>query len=118
MKDLASHLARARTIAPQRAREIPRPPRLDSWRPDVEAPAPVELEPDVVLTGRKRSPPSRVRSEKITFYVSPDEKKSLLRFMKRHRTKTISDAIRDILLDAFENDAPNEKTPPRGGASR
>jgi hypothetical protein len=118
MKDLARHLVRGRAIAPQRAREIPRPPRLDSWRPDVEAPAPVEPEPDVVLTGRKRSPPSRVRSEKITFYVSPDEKKSLLRFMKRHRTKTISDAIRDILLDAFENDAPNEKTPPRGGASR
>jgi hypothetical protein len=91
---------------------------LDSWRPEEATPSPVEPEPDVVLTGRKRSPPSRVRSEKITFYVSPDEKKSLLRFMKRHRTKTISDAIRDILLDAFENDAPNEKTPPGGGARR
>jgi hypothetical protein len=105
MKDLARHLVSAKRV-PVSTPKPPPPPntqRVDSWKPEVQ---PVVVpEPEVVLSGRRRGPASRTRSEQVNVYLTPDERKRLLAAMKRRRLKTISDTIREILLAAFDADA-------------
>lgn len=124
MKQLARHLVRAGVASANRGTEQNKP--APSLPPEVAAPLD-SWEDQMLEEEQKARKKRKIRAkheEYIGFVCSKDDRRTLEKYAKRHRFVSLSECIRTLLMEGVQS-APvaarppeNEKTPPRGGASR
>ncbi len=107
MKDLARHLVRAGASNKRRQETMPPAPKLpaevvtplDSWQEQEEDKPPSR-------GGRPRTPVDKAHGYRVAVFLRDEEKRDLDRYVRKHKYRSVSEAIRSMLVASMKGPPP------------